>query len=272
MGITTRLRLYFGVPLVMFSAAALADNAMTTESTDLYAGPDDSYPVVAELDSNSPIQVMGCLDDWSWCDVVAADVRGWMYAPDITYGYEGGYVPLYQYAPSLGIAVVPFSLDVYWGRYYHGRPWYSQRTEWEHREIHHRRPSGPPPHAGPIPRPEHREAPRVAARPRPGPGSAEPRHDDHGAAEHRFDADRRAQPERHDNADRNMSKRPEPPRPAEAPRPHEAPRAPEPPRPEARAMPAPAHPAEHGPPREQRPPGPGRAEPHEEPPHDDHPH
>lgn len=284
MGITARLRHYCGVPLLLFCAAALADNAMTTESADLYAGPDDSYPVVAELDSNSPIQVMGCLDDWSWCDVVAADTRGWMYAPDITYGYEGGYVPLYTYAPSLGIAVVPFTLDVYWGRYYHSRPWYGQRTEWEHREIHHRRPSGAPPHAGPIPRPEHGEGPRVAAGPDHRdvhPGSAEPRHDDHGpsGAEHRIDADRRAeadranaehrsQADRHDNADRNMSKRPEPVRPTQAPRPAE------PPRPEAHAMPAPAHPAEHAPPHEQRPSGPGRAEPapHEEHPHDDHPH
>jgi len=25
---------------------------------------------------------------------------------------------------ALGIAVVPFVLDDYWGRYYHSRPWY----------------------------------------------------------------------------------------------------------------------------------------------------
>jgi len=276
MGIAARLRLFCIVPLLVFSAAALAQNAMTTESADLYAGPDDSYPVVAELDSNSPIQVMGCLDDWSWCDVVAADTRGWMYAPDITYEYEGGYVPLYAYAPSLGIAVVPFSLDVYWGRYYHGRPWYSQREEWAHRTIHHRRPSGPPPSAGPIPRPEHREGPHLAARPdHRDMGRAEPRHDEHAAPEERrADAERRAEAERHDNADRNMSKRPEPTRPAEPPRRAEAERPHEPPRPEAHAMPAPPHPAERPPIHEQHPPGPGRtaAPPHEEHPHDDHPH
>ena len=133
---------------------------MTTESADLYAGPDDAYPVVAQLDSNSPIQVMGCLDDWSWCDVVAEDTRGWMYAPDITYAYEGGYVPLYSYAPSLGIAVVPFSLDVYWGRYYHGRPWYGQRRSGGTVTFTTGDPQGPPPSAGPPPRPEHREGPR----------------------------------------------------------------------------------------------------------------
>src|ERR1700754_4998347 len=133
MGIATGLRPWLGAAFLAFAAAAQSQNAMTTEPADLYAGPDDSYPVVAQLDPNSPIQVFGCLDDWSWCDVGAGDLRGWMYSPDITYGYEGGYVPLYSYAPSLGIAIVPFSLDVYWGRYYHGRPWYSQREEWAHR-------------------------------------------------------------------------------------------------------------------------------------------
>lgn len=157
MGIATGPRSWLGVAFLAFSAAAQSQNAMTTEPADLYAGPDDSYPVVAQLDPNSPIQVFGCLDDWSWCDVGAEDLRGWMYAPDITYAYEGGYVPLYSYAPSLGIAIVPFSLDVYWGRYYHGRPWYSQREEWAHRSIHHRMPPGPRPHTGPPPRPEHRE-------------------------------------------------------------------------------------------------------------------
>jgi uncharacterized protein YraI len=258
MGIVTWLRPGLGVALLAFSAAAMAQNAMTTEPADLYAGPDDSYPVVAQLDPNSPIQVFGCLDDWSWCDVGTEDLRGWMYAPDITYAYQGGYVPLYSYAPSLGIAIVPFSLDVYWGRYYHGRPWYSQREEWARREIHHRRPSGPPPHAGPPPRPEHREFPHEAGRP--------------------------------DN--RNMYNRPEPspaPRPGEAPahaegriaapppghepppraqpreQPHEQPH--EQPREQPHGAPREAPHDEHG-----RPPGRAASPSHEEQPHDDHPH
>ena len=49
MGTTARLRPWLGVPLLVFCAAALADNAMTTESTDLYAGPDDAYLVVSGL-------------------------------------------------------------------------------------------------------------------------------------------------------------------------------------------------------------------------------
>jgi len=270
MDIAARLRPWLGVPLLVFCATALADNAMTTESTDLYAGPDDAYPVVAQLDSNTPIQVMGCLDDWSWCDVVVEDTRGWIYAPDITYAYEGGYVPLYSYAPSLGIAVVPFSVDVYWNRYYHGRPWYREREEWVRRDIHHRRPEGPRPSAGPPPRPEHREGPREAARPDHRDlhlGSAQPPHREeapHREAPHREDSHNR-------NEDHNAFRRPEPttpsPRPAEAPpRPAEAP-----PRPEMHTLPPPgtAHaPAHEPPPHEEHSRAPGRAAP---PPREEHP-
>src|ERR1700681_66087 len=114
----------FGVYLLALSAVAAAENAVTTHPADVYAGPDDSYPMVAQLDADAPVQVMGCLDDWSWCDVTFGDNRGWLYSPDITYAYQGGYVPLYSYAPGLGIPVVAFSLDGYWGSHYHNRPWY----------------------------------------------------------------------------------------------------------------------------------------------------
>jgi uncharacterized protein YraI len=225
-----RLRLWFGALLCGFSAAATAQNAITAEPADLYAGPDDNYPVVAELDSNTPIQVFGCLDDWSWCDVGVGDSRGWLYSPDIVYRYEGGYVPLYSYAPSLGIAVVPFSMDLYWDRHYHDRPWYSRRDEWEHRGFEHRRPPGPPPSAGPPPRSEIREGPREAARPderRLRLGSAEPP---------RPDADRRNM-ERRDFAPNATHPEPPPPEARPAPRPE--------PRPEPRPMP---RPEQHAPP------------------------
>jgi len=245
MGTTALPRLGLGALLLICSAAALAQNAMTTAPADLYAGPDNAYPVVAQLDPNTPVQVMGCLDDWSWCDVAVEDTRGWMYSPDITYYYEGGYVPLYSYAPSLGIAVVPFSVDVYWGHYYHDRPWYSRREEWAHRTVSHRRPPGPPPSAGPPPRPEHREGPREAAHDNDRPlhlgraGAAEP-------PQERRDDERKPAPP--------------PPRP-------DMHATPAPPRSETHALPAAPTPPHEDHSRPASPP-PGRAAP---PPHEEHP-
>ena len=160
------LCLLFGAYLLALSAAAAAQNAVTTHPASVYAGPDDRYPLVAELDADAPVQVMGCLDDWSWCDVAFADNRGWLFAPDIIYGYEGGYVPFYSYAPSLGLPVVQFTIGDYWGRYYPGRPWYAQRDQRQNRELsHHRRPAGPPPSAGPPPRSARVERPSHEAQP-----------------------------------------------------------------------------------------------------------
>ena len=145
--------LMLGTCVLALSAAASAQQAVTTAPVSVYAGPDDSYPQVAQLDTGAPVRVFGCLNDWSWCDVAYEDVRGWLYSPDLTYDYQDSYVPLYSYAPGLGIPVVQFTIGDHWDRYYHGRPWYAQRDEWEHRgPPHHRRPPGPPPSAGPPPR------------------------------------------------------------------------------------------------------------------------
>jgi uncharacterized protein YraI len=175
------LRLSVGAFLVTLSCAALAENAETSEPASVRAGPDSSYPEVAQLDADTPIQVMGCLDDWSWCDVAFDGNRGWLYSPDITYQYQGGYVPLYSYAPGLGVPVLSFSVDAYWGSHYHDRPWYAEREQWVHRPIHRQRPSGPPPSSSPPPR----EAVRMD-RPHSGPqsdrsirlGNAESSHQD----------------------------------------------------------------------------------------------
>jgi uncharacterized protein YraI len=160
-----QLRVWFGTLLLTLCGSALAHNAVITSSVDVYAGPDDSYPPVAQLEPDTPVQVYGCLDDWSWCDVSFEDNRGWVYAPDITYAYEGGYVPLYSYAPALGIPVIVFSINDYWGRYYHSRPWYGQREEWIRRgPPQHRRPAGPSPSASPPPRSVITQRPRAGDR------------------------------------------------------------------------------------------------------------
>jgi uncharacterized protein YraI len=142
---STWLQILVGGAALAVSTVTFAQNAETTDSAGVYAGPDSSYPEVGQLDPGTPIQVMGCLNDWSWCDVAFQDNRGWVYSPDISYGYQGGYVPLYSYAPALGISVVSFSVDSYWGSYYRGRPWYGQRDQWVHKTINHRRPPGPAP-------------------------------------------------------------------------------------------------------------------------------
>lgn len=145
---SNRLICILGTLLIGASAVASAQNAFTSRPLNVRAGPDRAYPLVAQLGAGAPVDVMGCLSDWSWCDVTFDGTRGWAYAPGLNYVYQGQQVPLYSYAPGFGIPVVTFSLGAYWDHYYRGRPWFGQRAMWLHRRLPpHRRPPGPPPQA-----------------------------------------------------------------------------------------------------------------------------
>ena len=140
-----------GALLLAWLGLAGAQDAYTSRPMNLRAGPNREYPVVAQLDEGAPLDVHGCLDDWSWCDVSFEDDRGWIYAGGVSFVYEGQRVPLYSYGPHLGLPVITFSLMTYWGSYYRGRPWYAQRDTWSHRTLPPRtRPRGPQ-FAGPPP-------------------------------------------------------------------------------------------------------------------------
>jgi len=138
--------------LPLACAGASAQEAFTRQAANVRAGPDRSYPLVAQLGPGAPLRVMGCLDDWSWCDVAFEDNRGWVYAPFLLYSVPGDRVSLYTYGPSLGIAIVGFSLGGYWDEHYRQRPWYGGRADWERRAPpSHRAPTGLPPHAAYTP-------------------------------------------------------------------------------------------------------------------------
>jgi uncharacterized protein YraI len=199
-----RLIRILGTLLIGVSTAAVAQNAITVRPLNVHAGPDRAYPLVAQLDAGTPVDVMGCLSDWSWCDVTFDGTRGWAYAPGLTYLYQGQDVPLYAYAPGLGIPVVTFSIGPYWDHYYRGRPWFGQRAMWMHRRLpEHRRPPGPAPSAQ-LP-PLHAQAGR--------PGTARPQHGieatpRHGAGAPTHLAERNGN-ERRENTERDNTERPQ---------------------------------------------------------------
>ena len=109
---------------------ASAEEAFTMRRVDVFAGPSSEYPVVASLPRNAGVDVFGCLSDWSWCDVGFAGDRGWVYALDLAVPYEGRRVVILDYGPRIHLPILAFSLNTYWDRHYHGRPWYGQRQQW----------------------------------------------------------------------------------------------------------------------------------------------
>lgn len=129
--------------------------ANTAKQVHLRAGPARDYPIVAILPAGFPITVEGCLQQYTWCDVIAGGSRGWVYAGNINYYYQGQWVAVPNYAPLIGIGVLGFILDDYWSHHYYDRPWYAQRHRW----ANHAPPAPPPryrpqvPHGGVMPPP-----------------------------------------------------------------------------------------------------------------------
>jgi uncharacterized protein YraI len=140
--------------LSIVSGAALAQTeAYTSTSAYLYAGPAQDYPIVAQLPAGQPVTVYGCVSGYTWCDVAIPQARGWVYGGYLTYPYQGSNVTLMNYGTAIGLPLVTFSLGAYWGNYYRGRPWYSDRSRWEHHPPPPNRP--PPPPNRPPPPPGH---------------------------------------------------------------------------------------------------------------------
>jgi uncharacterized protein YraI len=124
---------------VLLSATAWAQQAYTTRTANVRAGPDTDFPVVAQLAPGTPVYVDGCLSDYLWCDIDFGAGRGWINTRALQSYYGSRVVPLYGYGATLGLPIVTFSLFNYWDRYYRDRPWYHDRPRWESRWGHYDR-------------------------------------------------------------------------------------------------------------------------------------
>jgi uncharacterized protein YraI len=94
------------------------------------AGPNPQFPLVASIPAGAYVQVNGCVEGYSWCDVTAGPQRGWVYADYLSYPYRNQPVTVISAGPSLGLPIITFSVGNYWDSYYRGRPWYNNRAYW----------------------------------------------------------------------------------------------------------------------------------------------
>jgi len=121
----------FGISFLV-AASALASEGYVTRNVYLRAGPDAGYPSVARLRAGSQVQIEGCVDGWSWCDVTDGEQRGWVAGYSLREEYEGRRVYLRDYGVQIGIPIVSFELGTYWGDHYRNRSWYGKRERWSH--------------------------------------------------------------------------------------------------------------------------------------------
>jgi uncharacterized protein YraI len=229
--------------------AAYANDGFVVADISLQAGPDTDYPPIENLSAGTEVDIQGCIEGFSWCDVTVGDDRGWVPGSFLEQEYDNQPVYIVDYGPRIGIPVVSFDIGVYWERHYHNRPFYAQRTEWVNRRIAVRPPPRPAiAHAPPIPHhgenrggPAGHPQPAQAAAPAPRPGTAP-------QTGHRPpERDDRQQTQHDEMANRATRERTAvPPKPQAAP-PKPAEHAPTPPKPTEHAPP---QPAEHAPPKQ----------------------
>ena len=62
----------------LLPSTAAAQSTFTTQSVNLRAGPDRSFPLVTWFPPRTQVRVLGCTAGWRWCDVSARGRRGWV--------------------------------------------------------------------------------------------------------------------------------------------------------------------------------------------------
>jgi uncharacterized protein YraI len=138
-------RIIYSIAALVLCAplCAQAMEGWVIDDISLQAGPDPDYPSITELSAGTPVMIEGCIDGWTWCDVEVGADRGWVPGTFLEEYFGGEPVVLIDYGPRIGIPVVTFSVNVYWDKYYHSRPFYTQRETFVSRSIQPRAPQRP---------------------------------------------------------------------------------------------------------------------------------
>ena len=131
--VRNRLLAFAAAAGIAFSGAAWAQQAFTTRTANVRAGPDREFPLVATLPPGASVYIAGCVTDYRWCDVDFGGGRGWVSTRSLQSTYSGSVVPLYSYGAQIGLPIISFSLLNYWDSYYRNRPFYRERPRWESR-------------------------------------------------------------------------------------------------------------------------------------------
>ncbi len=106
--------------LILVSGAVTAQATVTKPSRDVNvrAGPDTVFPVVTWITRHDTIQVQGCIEGFTWCDVVAGRRRGWVHRSYLRNVIPGR------------VPVVTFSVEAYWDEHYRTQRWYADKAAW----------------------------------------------------------------------------------------------------------------------------------------------
>ena len=136
----SRPKLLLAMALVACMPVAAAQTAVTTNSVNVRSGPDRALPTVTWLLSGTSVNVVGCLANWRWCDVIAGRERGWVYSRYLSVAFQGSAMTIVDGGPKLGLPAIEFALGPYWDEHYRGRIFFAQKASWQSRWDQRRAP------------------------------------------------------------------------------------------------------------------------------------
>lgn len=123
-----------GVMSLFAAGAAMADPGPghVRAPLNMRAGPGTAFPIVMVLSRDVQVEIIGCLDDRSWCDVEYSGARGWVSGAYISVLIEGGYHPVRDSGARVVISVLGWDIDGYWDDHYRRSNFYSERERYRH--------------------------------------------------------------------------------------------------------------------------------------------
>jgi len=120
-------------PAVFAATAADAAPAYARTAVNMRAGPGTDYPRIDVLRTGQRVELHGCLEGWSWCDVSIRGNRGWVSAAYLNASYQNRRMALRQVGPRINTPFISFTFGNYWDTNYRNRPFYRERARWQSR-------------------------------------------------------------------------------------------------------------------------------------------
>jgi uncharacterized protein YraI len=105
--VAVSLAALLGAAVVTTPALAVVMAFSPTGNLNVRSGPGFQYPVVNKIAANVPVEITGCVSDYSWCGVaLPGGVTGWASAPYLVTKATGQPKNLQVAGASLNIAVI----------------------------------------------------------------------------------------------------------------------------------------------------------------------
>ena len=95
--------------LIASGSTAFAFTGEVSNNLHMRTGPGEQYQIITTVDSQSDVEVHGCLEKVTWCDINWGSIRGWAAGEYIVYRSDEGIKPLPLAGDMIGIPVVTFT-------------------------------------------------------------------------------------------------------------------------------------------------------------------